>query len=65
MVSAANGDYADLLISRDRTLKERQYLQEVRKELEAHKKEGGSSLTIKYAHGILTTVKGLSKTNKF
>lgn len=61
LVSAANDDYANVSIGRDRTPKERQYLQKVRQELEERKKKGETSLTIKYTHGIPAIVKGLSK----
>lgn len=50
-------DLPNVSISRDRTLRERKYLNDVRKQLEERRGEGETDLTIKFINDIPTIVK--------
>lgn len=58
----ADGCFSKVSIARDKTLKERRYLNDLRKSLEDRIKAGESNLTIKYVNGIpKIIVKSVSK----
>lgn len=52
---------ADISIARDRTLRERQYLKDLRSELDKREKRGEKGLTIKYRNGVPAIVHKLQK----
>lgn len=53
--------FSEVALSRDRTDRERQYLKQLRQELESRIKEGEDNLTIKYINGVPSIVKSLQK----
>lgn len=60
-LSEKSPDFANITVSRDRTDRERQYLNKLRSELERRTKDGETNLTIKYMNGIPSIVKSIQK----
>lgn len=51
-LKVSNGKFSDVSVSRDKTYRERQYLKNLREELEIRTKNGERNLTIKYRNGV-------------